>query len=176
MPHPATSSLELLLKPLPAAQWFAHCHLFAMAIHIGHLAITGHRVMVVLLILLAVWIRSALRQLNPSGPTSPRLLILTHDGRLHVAQVNGQIVAVHLGGESLWLGSAALLVLKSPSHTWRLLLGPGNVRAPVLAALRRRLLGAATAAENAAETAVQFTGFPIHGKRSLVSNTRTGPV
>jgi hypothetical protein len=87
----------------------------------------------------------ALQHLWPWDAGAPRRLLLTADGRMHVATVGGTVEPVELGGESLWLGSMVLLVLPSVHRTYRVLLGPGNLDAAGLATLRRRLRGAATA-------------------------------
>jgi hypothetical protein len=92
---------------------------------------------------LAVGTKFALRQMSPQGPGAPRRLLLAADGRLHVACVGGVVEQVDLAGESLWLGSAVLLVLRAPGRCHRVLLGRGNLDPVALATLRRRLRGAA---------------------------------
>lgn len=143
-PHPSHCSLELPLRPLPAARGLANLYLLAIGLYVAQLLLTGHWVMATGMGLLAVATKFALRQMSPQGPGAPRRLLLAADGRLYVASVGGVVEQVDLAGESLWLGSAMLLVLSAPGRRHRVLLGRGNLDPGALAMLRRRLRGAAT--------------------------------
>jgi hypothetical protein len=129
---------------LPAARAVALLYLLAIGLYAAQLLLLGHWVMAAGLGLLALATKFALRQMTPRGSGAPRRLLLSADGRLHVACSGGALEQVELGGESLWLGSAVLLVLRAPGRCHRVLLGRGNVDPAALAALRRRLRGAAT--------------------------------
>jgi hypothetical protein len=143
--HPAGSGLELPLTPLPAACLLARIYLLSMGAYAVQLGVAGHWLMAPAILLLTVSTRFAMRRMWPQDAGAPRRLLLAADGRAHVATVGGSIEQVELGGESLWLGSALLLVVRSPGRTHRLLLGRGNLDPCALATLRRRLRGAATA-------------------------------
>lgn len=143
-PHPAARSLDLPLQPLPVLRWLSRLYLCSICLYAGQLLLTGHPVVAVITLLLGAAIRFALRQVKPAGPEAPRRLMVAADGRLHVATISGQVMRVELGGESLWLGSAALLVLHAGGSVHRLFLGAGNLEPAQLAALRRRLRAVAT--------------------------------
>ncbi len=115
-----------------------------MGLYATQLLLLGHWVVAAGLGVLALATKFALRRLAPQGSSAPRRLLLAADGRLHVTCMGGALEQVELGGESLWLGSAVLLVLRAPGRCHRVLLGRGNVDPAALAALRRRLRGAAT--------------------------------
>jgi hypothetical protein len=144
-PHPSRHSLELPLRPLPAARILTRYYLLASTAYAVQLLFTGHWVMATGMGLLTTASLFALRRMAPRGPVAPRRLLLAADGRMHVACVGGAVEPVELAGESLWLGSAVLLVLQAPERCFRVLLGRGNLDPASLAALRRRLRGATTA-------------------------------
>lgn len=140
-PHPACGSLELPLIPLPAARAFSRCYLAAIGIHIAQLLLSSHWFMATAMTGLAVITFFAMRQMLPQGSDAPRRLLLAADGRLHVARVDGTLEQVEICEESVWLGSAVLLILQAPGRRHRVLLGHGNLDPVALAALRRRLRG-----------------------------------
>lgn len=114
----------------------------------AELALRGHFVFsagVALMVAagLAAW-RRALR----TTPGSPRRLLVSADGRLHVLTVGGEIDPVHLDASAIRLGRHLLLRLRGGGQ-YRLLLGPDNVEPAMLAALGRRLAGAASPAATA---------------------------
>ena len=160
-PHPARRGLELPLTPLPQARRLAVFYLLALVLYSGQLLWSGHWVMAVLGLALAAATLFAMRTVHPQDRGAPRRLLLAADGRLHVATVGGSIEPVDLGGESMWLGSAVLLVLHAPERTHRLLLGIGNLEPAALATLSRRLRGAAAASVDPAVDSRTLSG---HGR------------
>ena len=124
------------------------------------------------MLLLAAVTRFALRQMAPRGPGAPRRLLLAADGRLFVACVGGAMEPVELAGESLWLGSAVLLVLRGPLCRHRVLLGRGNLDPEAHATLRRRLRGAATSPH---DPAVDSRAIHRHGPSTIEQFTQGIP-
>jgi hypothetical protein len=145
-------------------------YLLAMVLYSGQLLWSGHWVMAAMVLALTVATLFAMRRLYPQDGGAPRRLLVAADGRLHIATVGGSVQPVELGGESIWLGSAVLLVLHGPERTHRLLLGSGNLEPAALAALRRRLRGAATASVDPAVDSRTLSG---HG-RGLVEQLTVG--
>jgi hypothetical protein len=172
-PHPASNSLELPLTPLPAARRLARFYLLALGLYGGQLLLQGHWVMAAVMLLLAAVTRLAQGRMSPRGPGAARRLLLAGDGRLYVASVGGAVEPVELAGESLWLGSAVLLVLQAPGRRHRLLLGRGNLDPGQLAALRRRLRGAAKVA---GDPAVDSEVNHLHRVSAIEQFTRGNPV
>jgi hypothetical protein len=76
-------------------------------------------------------------------------LVVAPDGRLFLKSRAGGIEEVWLRPASLRLGPHLLLVLRSSGPDVRLLLGPDNLPAPLLAALNRRLLAGTVASGTA---------------------------
>jgi hypothetical protein len=171
-PHPASSSLEVPLAPLPAARRLARFYLVSLCLYAGQLLLLGHWVMAAVMLLLAAATKIAQRQMAPRGPRAPRRLLLAADGRLYVACVGGVVEPVELAGESLWLGSAVLLVLRTPGHRHRVLLGRGNLDPGSLATLRRRLRGAARVS---GDPAVDSGATHRHGASAIEQFTRGKP-
>lgn len=133
-----------------------------MILYAGQLVLTGHWVMAMATLVLTGWMAFAMRRMLPGDSGAPRRLLLAAVGRLHVATIGGQVEAVVLAPESLWLGSTILLVLRAEGRKHRLLLGPGNLDAPGLATLRRRLRGAAVPADPAVDSpAVSGKGVSV---------------
>jgi FAD/FMN-containing dehydrogenase len=124
--------------------------LLALLLHAAELMLTGHAWVAAGTTVLALGAWAAGRQLTPHRPGSPRRLLLAADGRLHVLGIGGNVQQLALGAASLWLGSAVLLELRAPRQTFRVLVGRGNLDPATLAALRRRLRGAAAAARHPA--------------------------
>jgi hypothetical protein len=141
-----------------------------MGLYGGQLFWLGHWVMTPVLLALGVATFFAMRRMSPQDGGAPRRLLVAADGRLHVATFGGSIEPVELGGESIWLGSAVLLVLHASGRTYRLLLGSGNLEPAALATLRRRLRGAATASMDPAVDSRTLSG---HG-RSFVEQLTSG--
>lgn len=110
----------------------------------------------------------AMRRLSPQDAGAPRRLLLAADGRLHVATVGGAVEVVDSGGESLWLGSALLLVLHASGRKHRLLLGRGNLSPADLACLRRRLRGAGIAPGDPAVDSRSVSGHGINLVQQLI--------
>jgi hypothetical protein len=136
----------------------AACHLVFMVGYAGQLLLSGHWVMAPGMLILAVATSFAMRRMQPRDAGAARRLLLAGDGRMHVATVGGAVRPLALGGESLWLGSSVLLVLRAAGRTHRLLLGPGNLDPARLATLRRRLRGAGTAAGDPAVDSRTLSG------------------
>ncbi len=125
-------------------------YLLSIGVYVAQLLVLGHWVMVATMLLLAAITQLTLRPMAPQDAGAPRRLLLAADGRLYVACVGGAVEPVELAGESLWLGSAMLLVLRTPGRRHRVLLGRGNLDPGRLATLRRRLRGAATVSDDPA--------------------------
>jgi hypothetical protein len=121
--------------------------------------------------LVLMWVTLfAMRRVMPQDAAAPRRLLLAADGRMHVATLGGSVEPVEIAGESLWMGSALLLVLRAAGRSHRLLLGCGNLDPVALATLRRRLRGAATASVDPAVDSSTVSG---HGA-SIVEQLTTG--
>jgi hypothetical protein len=136
----------------------ARGYLLAMGLYSGQLLWTGHWVMAPVILILTVVTLFAMRRMTPQDAAAPRRLLLAADGRMHVATIGGSIEPVEMAGESLWLGSALLLVLQASGHRHRLLLGRGNLDPTALATLRRRLRGAAIASVDPAVDSSTVSG------------------
>lgn len=172
-PHPARKGLELPLTPLPLGRRLALSYLLAMGFFAVQLLWSGHWVMAAVVPALTVITLLAMRHFLPQDGGAPRRLLVAADGRLHVATFAGSIEPVDLGGESIWLGSAVLLVLHAAGRTHRLLLGSGNLDPGALATLRRRLRGAATASLDPAVDSRTLSG---HGRGIVEQFTCAVPV
>jgi hypothetical protein len=146
---------------LPQGRRLAILYLLATGLHACQLLWSGHWMMAPAAIALGLCTLFAMRRMSPQDGGAPRRLLLAADGRVHVATLGGSIEPVTLGGESLWLDSAVLLVLHASGRTHRLLLGRGNLDPAALATLRRRLRGAATPALD-----------PVVDSRTLSGNGR----
>jgi hypothetical protein len=157
-PHPARSGLELPATPLPAAERLARLYVAMLVFYAVQLLLLRHWVMALATLVLVMVTVLAMRRMAPRDPGAPRRLILSSDGSMHIATVGGDIQRVALAGESLWLGSAVLLVLRAPGRKHRLLLGRGNLDPPQLAGLRRRLRGAAIASGDPAVDSIAVSG------------------
>lgn len=123
----------------------ARLYLALMGLYAGQLFLSRHWLMGLSTLTLWALTVLAMRRMTPRDPGAPRRLLVAADGRLHVATVGGEVEPVQLAGESLWLGTAVLLVLRASGRKYRLLLGRGNLEPSQLASLRRRLRGAAIA-------------------------------
>lgn len=66
-------------------------------------------------------------------------LLLSADGKLHLLGAGGRLLPATLLPDSMRLGPWLLLVLRAGTTTQRLLLGPDNLDAALLSALRRRV-------------------------------------
>jgi hypothetical protein len=79
------------------------------------------------------------RRAGRDSTTTPRRLLLSADGRLHVLTVAGVVEEVTLHPASLRLGRWMLLLFAKRRGRIRVLLGPDNLEAAQLAGLQRRL-------------------------------------
>lgn len=129
-----------------------------MGLYAGQLLWSGHWVMAPVMLILNGVTLFAMRRMTPQDAAAPRRLLLAADGRVHVATIGGSVELVVIAGESLWLGSALLLVLRTSGRRHRLLLGSGNLEPAALATLRRRLRGAAIAPEDPAVDSSTVSG------------------
>jgi hypothetical protein len=163
----------LPLAPLPAARRLVRFYLLSLSLYAGQLLLQGHWAMAAAMFVLAAATAFARRQMTPRGPGAPRRLLLAADGRLYVACVGGSMEPVELAGESLWLGSAVLLVLCAPGRRHRVLLGRGNLDPGSLATLRRRLRGAARVSS---DPAVDSGATHRHGASAIEQFTRGNPI
>jgi hypothetical protein len=156
------------LTPLPQAHRLARCYLLSMVAYAGQLLLSGHWMMAPAMLMLVVATVFAMRQMSPRDAGAPRRLLVAADGRMHVATVGGTVEPVEPGGESLWLGSALLLVVHARGRTHRLLLGRGNLTSAELAALRRRLRGAGTASVDPAVDSSAVSGNGVSLVEQLI--------
>jgi hypothetical protein len=157
-PHPATTALELSLRPSPRLRgvlWLLRLLILAYA---GELVLAQHGTAASLVLMLAV--AGLWRARAPRG----RGLRLEADGRLFLRLDDDSTRQVWLAGSGLRLGSHLLLVLRSGKSCHRVLLGPDNLAAGELAALQRRL--PITAAAGA--TALHSVAAP--GSKSSVAS------
>jgi hypothetical protein len=146
---------------LPQARRLASCYLLLMAAYAGQLLFLAHWAMAPAVLVMTLATLFAMRQVTPQDSGAPRRLLLSADGRLHVATMGGAVEAVEPGGESLWFGSAILLVLRAPGRVHRVLLGRGNLAPSELATLRRRLRGAGTASRDPAVDSAPDSGHGV---------------
>jgi hypothetical protein len=125
--------------PAPIARRALRLLLLAQGLYATELLLLGHPLAAsaVLAIMVGLW---WLRQRAVCPCRSrPRRLLIAADGRLHLLTVGGAVVEVSLDPASMRLGPWLLLVMRGEAGVMRLLLGPDNLDAPQLAALRRRL-------------------------------------
>lgn len=134
----------LLLRPLPAA--YLLCAAFAVLLAV---ALAGHvrngQILLAAVQLLSglVVIRGALPDLLLTGPDPPRSLTWIGGGMLELRLRSGGCRRVRAAAATLVWSRNLLLVLEGEDGPRvRLLLGPGNVPHPQLAALRREWLRA----------------------------------
>lgn len=134
----ATHGLQIPLRPSPAVRrgrWLIHA---LMGIYLVQLLLLDHFVVGAMVALLAAASGWQCRGRNSPVTTAQRLL-LSADGRVHLLEAGGRVVAAVLHPSSMRLGPWLLLVLQVETGTRRLLLGPDNVAPGQLAALRRRV-------------------------------------
>jgi hypothetical protein len=131
--RPVASRLELPLRPSPwlrNARWMLRAAILLYAVEL----LLGHHWLAALLVAL-----SAASGLWRGSSSQLRGLLLAADGRLFLSVHCGGTEEVWLRPESLRIGAHLLLVLRGRHRTCRLLLGPDNLAADELAALKRRL-------------------------------------
>lgn len=145
--------------------------LLLQALYGMELLILGHWIIggIVAVLLVAVLLPARPMQAMPAAAT-PRRLLLSADGRLHLLTVGGSIEAVNVHPSSLRLGSWLLLRLTNGSANYRLLLGPDNVDAAMLATLRRRMALVDQAADAVLPGAGDRTRLPDVAPHDRVPN------
>lgn len=131
--------LELALVASPLARRAAGVFIVAQVLYAAELALLGHWLTGILVLMVAAGCDWLQRHGRRDGARRPRLLLLTSEGRLHLLDFAGRLEEVCLLPASLRLGPWLLLVLSAGPRRIRLLLGPDNLPAEKLAALRRRL-------------------------------------
>lgn len=104
----------------------------AQLIYLGHLFVAG------LVAALGAGLAWHVRRAIAARWTAQRLL-LSADGKLHLLGPGGRLQVAMLHPASMRLGAWVLLVLRAGTGTHRLLLGPDNLDAARLSALRRRI-------------------------------------
>jgi hypothetical protein len=160
---PATAPLELPLRPSTRLRALRKLLGLLILTYVLELLLEGHWLAVSLVMLAAVAMHS-------DGRSRWRCLRLEMDGRLYLIGPDGTAEQAWLKACGLHLGPHLLLVLHSCSGTHRALLGPDNLAAGQLAALRRRLpggtAGAVTALHSVAAPGSKSTtpppGKPMH--------------
>ncbi len=133
----AEALLELPLRPAPRLRVARRVLLLLILGYALELTLTGHRAMMLLALLAATGFGPVPRVFRADRKIPDHLLLLP-DGRLWISY-SGAVEEVTLQPESMRLGPHLLLVLRDGRHSLRLLLGPDNLAAADLAALRRRL-------------------------------------
>lgn len=106
-----------------------------ITVYVLELVLEGHlvgAVLAVVLVVFGVW---------PGRAEPWRRLRVEPDGQLLLISQGGESLEVRLGPGGVRLGQHLLLVLRSGRGLHRLLLGPDNLTAGQLAALKRRLPG-----------------------------------
>jgi hypothetical protein len=111
----------------------------AVLLYMMELLLTGHQMAAMAVAVLAACGSWPCRQRMGARCAAPRSLILATEGRLFLETGEGRLQQVWLRPESLRLGPHVLLVLTAHDRTIRLLLGPDNLAAAQLAALKCRL-------------------------------------
>jgi hypothetical protein len=131
--RPDTTTLDLPLKPSRWPCIVRHLSVAAMFLYVLELQLRGHWIVAMVLAVLALF---TWRPAHAEGWTR---FSLTADGSLFLARSDGVPHRMELRPQSLRLGRRLLLVLHGKGSTQWLLLGPDNMPAHQLAALRRRL-------------------------------------
>jgi hypothetical protein len=138
----AAHSLDIALQPSPLLGRGARLFCGVQLLHALELALRGHPLAALAMFgtgaVCLIWLRSTWR----SPAQGARRLLLLADGRALLLTVAGEVQPVALSASSLRLGAWLLLVLHGPRVCYRLLLGPDNLEAASLSALRRRLVAA----------------------------------
>jgi hypothetical protein len=131
----------LRLRPLPVALWLGAAFAVLLAVVVinrfrnGQLLLSGIQLLLGLIVL-----RGLILDLLLLGPDPPRNLVLSGDGGLTLESRSG-LREVQTAAATLVWGRCLLLVLEGGNGPRvRLLLGPGNIPASQLAALRREWL------------------------------------
>jgi hypothetical protein len=133
----ASETLELPLLRSRRLRLATRVFMAAVLLHALELALMEHLVAAPSALLLAAGI--AARRTRPGE--SPHCLVLAADGRLFLCWREREMEQVQLLPASLRLGSHLLLILRGNRRTFRVLLGPDNLSAHLLAAFKRRLPG-----------------------------------
>lgn len=139
----------------PAAELRPTCHGIQLSLRRSGLVRRLQRLFLVLVLLylaelalLGQWVIAAVaatlaalhaRSCRPGRVALPRRLLIGSYGRLHLLGVAGELTPATIHPASLRLGPWLLLVLQDHAGMHRLLLGPDNLEAGQLAALRRRV-------------------------------------
>lgn len=140
MPRAVSAGLEIPLVPSPLARRVRRIFLVLQGLYGFELLWRGHWVAAAAIAAIALlpWLCGR----GGAQPRQmPRRLLLAADGRLHILTAAGELEAVRLHPSSLRLGPWLILLLsRTGDKPHRLLLGPDNMDAATLAALRRRMV------------------------------------
>lgn len=135
--RPVSHCIQLSLQSSRLARRVKWLFISLNLLYVIELALLGHWLMAAAAIVLAAlhgWVGR-----TGHAAASSRRLLIGSDGRLHLLRVSGELEPVSLHPSSLRLGPWLLLVLRERAGVHRLLLGPDNLEAGQLAALRRRV-------------------------------------
>lgn len=154
--RPAAEGLDLPLRPSPRLRRALRIALILVAMYAAELALRGHWIAAVIVSASGAGAAWVLRRHASSRTRRPLRLVLTAEGQAFLVPARGLPEPVALQPESARLGRHLLLVLRSNMRRQRVVLGPDNLDARLLAALHRRLppavVGEATALHSALPT------------------------
>jgi hypothetical protein len=144
LPRATSHGLDLPVLASPAARWAAWLFVLGGVLYALELLLSAHWLAATVVAALLMFLIWQLRRMNRVLAGNPRRLLLAADGRIHVLSVAGMVEQVHLHPASMRFGPWMLLLLVRDKRNFPLLVGPDNTQPQQLAALRRRLLQAAT--------------------------------
>lgn len=134
--RPVSHGIQLSLQPSRLARHLGRLFMLLVLGYVVELLLLGEWMMAGgAAVLAALYLWSCRR--GCAGPA--RRLLVGSDGRLHLLGIAGEPTLATIHPSSVRLGPWVLLVLHDHAGVHRLLLGPDNLEAGHMAALRRRL-------------------------------------
>jgi hypothetical protein len=134
--RPASHGIQLFLQPSRLVRHLGRLFMLLVLGYVAELLLLGQWMMATGAAVLAALYLWSCRH----GRAVPaRRLLIGSDGRVHLLGVAGEPTPASIHPSSMRLGPWLLLVLHDHAGVHRLLLGPDNLEAGQLAALRRRL-------------------------------------
>jgi hypothetical protein len=132
----ASHGIQLSLRPSRLVRHLGRLFMLLVLGYVAELLLRGQWVMAAGAAVLAALCLWSFRR---GRAVLARRLLIGSDGRVHLLDVAGELIPATIHQSSVRLGPWVLLVLHEQAGVHRLLLGPDNLEAGQLAALRRRL-------------------------------------
>nr|PZN67348.1 MAG: hypothetical protein DIU62_06610 [Pseudomonadota bacterium] len=139
-PRPARHGIVIVLRESVLARRLERVFIALQAAYAVELVLLGHPLVALLVAAMPLACRLHERLRQAPDLRRPERLVITARGRLHLIVAGGGVEEVRLAPSSLRLGPWLLLCLDGNSGRRRRLIGPDNLEAAQLAALRRRLV------------------------------------